>query len=53
MTTTLTHLLARELYALERRIDPTLPEWDAATWMTRSYWMRKANEVPAEKVAVA
>ena len=34
---------ARELYAFERLVDPALPAWEAATYMTRSRWLRRAR----------
>lgn len=44
-------LHARELYAFERLADPSLPAWHAATYMTRSRWLRAAASVPVERAA--
>lgn len=48
-TTTETH--ARELYAFERLADPSLPAWEAASYMTRSRWLRVATNWCAENAA--
>lgn len=49
--TTIAHLEARQLYALERLADPSLPTWETATYMTRSRWLRAAASVPVERAA--
>lgn len=42
---------ARELYAFERLADPSLPAWEAATYMTRSRWLRAAASATVERAA--
>lgn len=49
--TTLDVIHAQQLYALERELHPTLPEWERATYMTRSRFLRAARDVRAERVA--
>lgn len=41
--TTLDVIHAHQLYALERLLDPTLPPWESATFMTRSRFLRAAS----------
>lgn len=43
--TTLTVIEARANYELERLADPSLPAWEAATYMTRSRYLRAASVV--------
>ena len=49
--TTLDLMHAMELYALERNINPALPAWEDATWMTRSRFLRAACQTPTGRVA--
>ena len=42
---------ARELYAFERLAYPSLPSWEAATYMTRSRWLRAAAAPVVERAA--
>lgn len=51
MTTTITHLEARQLYNLERATDPSLPVWDAAPYLTRARWLWAVVLVQKEAAA--
>lgn len=41
-TPTIVHLEARANYDLERTLDPSLPAWDSAPYLTRARFLRAA-----------